>query len=114
MSNNSQADQAIDWSRDFTLGILGGGQLGKMLLDETARVDIKTAVLEPSADAPAAARANRFEVGDLKDYDTVLNFGRSVDMLTFEIEGAEPGVDTPEDLERVRALLEGNQKQHDQ
>lgn len=76
----------IDWSRDFTLGILGGGQLGKMLLDETARVDIKTAVLEPSPDAPAAARANRFEVGDLKDYDTVLNFGRSVDMLTFEIE----------------------------
>ena len=58
MSNNSQADQVIDWSRNFTLGILGGGQLGKMLLDETARVDIKTAVLEPSPDAPAAARAN--------------------------------------------------------
>ena len=76
----------IDWSRDFTLGILGGGQLGKMLLDETARVDIKTAVLDPTPGAPAAARANRFEVGDLQDFETVLAFGRSVDMLTFEIE----------------------------
>ena len=76
----------IDWSRDFTLGILGGGQLGKMLLDETARIDIKTAVLEPASDAPAAARANRFTVGDLNDFETVLNFGRTVDMLTFEIE----------------------------
>ena len=76
----------IDWSRNFTLGILGGGQLGKMLLDETARVDIKTAVLDPTPGSPASARATRFEVGDLQDYETVLKFGRSVDLLTFEIE----------------------------
>ncbi|MGR8950383.1 MAG: 5-(carboxyamino)imidazole ribonucleotide synthase [Gammaproteobacteria bacterium] len=76
----------IDWSRDFTLGILGGGQLGKMLLDETARLGIRTAVLDPAEDAPAKSRTNRFEVGDLKDYDAVLRFGRSVDMLTYEIE----------------------------
>ena len=86
MNDISRSKQTIDWSRNFTLGILGGGQLGKMLLDETARVDIKTAVLDPAADAPTSARANRFEVGDLQDYDTVLNFGRTVDMLTFEIE----------------------------
>ncbi|MEM7467730.1 MAG: 5-(carboxyamino)imidazole ribonucleotide synthase [Pseudomonadota bacterium] len=76
----------IDWSRNFTLGILGGGQLGKMLLDETARLDIKTAILDPTPSAPALTRANRIEIGDLNDFDTVMAFGRSVDMLTYEIE----------------------------
>ena len=75
-----------DWSSDFTLGILGGGQLGKMLLAETARLGIKTAVLDPSADAPAQGRTNVFQVGDLKNYDDVLAFGRAVDLVTFEIE----------------------------
>lgn len=57
-----------------------------MLLDETARLGIKTAVLDPAADAPAQGRTNIFHVGNLNDYDDVLNFGRSVDLLTFEIE----------------------------
>jgi 5-(carboxyamino)imidazole ribonucleotide synthase len=76
----------LDWSNEFTLGILGGGQLGKMLLDETSRLGIKTAVLDPAADAPAQGRADNFQTGDLKDYDSVLAFGRAVDVLTFEIE----------------------------
>lgn len=57
-----------------------------MLLDETARLGIRTAVLDPSPDAPARGRTNIFRVGDLKDYEDVLEFGRSVDLLTFEIE----------------------------
>lgn len=74
------------FSSDFKLGILGGGQLGKMLLYETRKYDIYTAVLDPSEDAPCKIACNEFTLGKLMDYDTVVNFGRKVDVLTFEIE----------------------------
>ncbi len=75
------------FSSDFKLGILGGGQLGKMMLYETRKYDIQTYVLDPSAEAPCKIAANYFQRGDLMDYKTVLEFGRKVDLLTFEIEG---------------------------
>ena len=56
------------FSSDFKLGILGGGQLGKMLLYETRKYDIHTNVLDPSPEAPCKISANSFEVGDLMDY----------------------------------------------
>jgi 5-(carboxyamino)imidazole ribonucleotide synthase len=74
------------FSSDFTLGILGGGQLGKMLLYETRKFDIKTHVLDPSNEAPCRIACDRFEQGELMDYDTVYAFGKKVDLLTFEIE----------------------------
>ena len=74
------------FSSNFTLGILGGGQLGKMLLYETRKFDIKTSVLDPSAEAPCRIACNSFVQGDLMDFDTVYNFGKNVDVLTFEIE----------------------------
>jgi len=74
------------FSSNFTLGILGGGQLGKMLLYETRKFDIKTNVLDPSAEAPCRISCDVFEQGDLMDFDTVYRFGRNVDVLTFEIE----------------------------
>ncbi|MDP2089096.1 MAG: 5-(carboxyamino)imidazole ribonucleotide synthase [Flavobacteriaceae bacterium] len=74
------------FSSQFKLGILGGGQLGKMLLAETQKFDIFTAVLDPSADAPCALTAHHFTKGDLMDFDTVYQFGKSVDLLTIEIE----------------------------
>lgn len=74
------------FSSPFTLGILGGGQLGKMLLAETRKFDIRTRVLDPSADAPSRLACNEFEQGNLMDYETVLNFGRKADVITFEIE----------------------------
>jgi len=74
------------FSSDFKLGILGGGQLGKMLLYETRKLDIQTFVMDPSEEAPCKIAANIFVQGDLMDYDAVLNFGRKVDVLTFEIE----------------------------
>jgi len=74
------------FSTDFTLGILGGGQLGKMLLYTTRKWDIKTSILEPSADAPCKISANNFEIGSLTDFDTVYKFGKNVDVLTIEIE----------------------------
>ena len=74
------------FSSNFTLGILGGGQLGKMLLTETRKFDITTKVLDPSADAPCRIACNTFVQGALTDFDTVYNFGKEVDILTIEIE----------------------------
>ncbi|WP_271856214.1 5-(carboxyamino)imidazole ribonucleotide synthase [Patiriisocius marinus] len=75
------------FSSNFTLGILGGGQLGKMMLYETRKFDITTHVIDPSAEAPSRISCDYFEQGDLMDFDTVYNFGKNVDVLTFEIEG---------------------------
>ncbi|MFV9483102.1 5-(carboxyamino)imidazole ribonucleotide synthase [Christiangramia sp. ASW11-125] len=75
------------FSSDFKLGILGGGQLGKMMLYETRKYDIQTLVLDPSPEAPSRISCDYFEQGDLMDYETVLQFGRKADVLTFEIEG---------------------------
>jgi 5-(carboxyamino)imidazole ribonucleotide synthase len=74
------------FSSDFKLGILGGGQLGKMLLSDTRKFDIQTYVLDPSDEAPCKIACNQFFKGDLMDFETVYNFGKLVDVLTFEIE----------------------------
>jgi 5-(carboxyamino)imidazole ribonucleotide synthase len=74
------------FSSKFKLGILGGGQLGKMILYSTRKFDIYTCVLDPSKDAPARLACDEFNVGDLLDYDTVIDFGKKVDILTIEIE----------------------------
>ena len=85
------------FSTDFTLGILGGGQLGKMLLTETLKYDIRTIVLDPSAEAPARFGCHTFFQGDLMDYDTIYQFGKQADLVTFEIENVN--VDALERLE---------------
>ena len=74
------------FSSKFKLGILGGGQLGKMMLYETRKYDIKTFVLDPNPEAPCKVGCDHFQQGSLMDYDTVYNFGKKVDILTFEIE----------------------------
>ena len=74
------------FSSEFKLGILGGGQLGKMLLAEARKFDIQTYVLDPSKEAPSQFGATKFFIGDLMDFDTVYDFGKKVDLLTIEIE----------------------------
>ena len=74
------------FSSDFKLGILGGGQLGKMMLFDTRKFDIQTYVLDPSDEAPCKIACNKFFQGNLMDFQTVYNFGKQVDVLTFEIE----------------------------
>ncbi|OBQ56040.1 5-(carboxyamino)imidazole ribonucleotide synthase [Tamlana sp. s12] len=86
------------FSSDFKLGILGGGQLGKMLLYNTRKFDIYTAVLDASNEAPCKIACDQFQLGDLMDYDAVYNFGKQVDVLTFEIENIN--VDALEALEK--------------
>ena len=74
------------FSSDFKLGILGGGQLGKMLLAESRKFDIQTYILDPSAEAPSQFGATEFFIGDLMDFNTVYEFGKKVNLLTIEIE----------------------------
>lgn len=74
------------FSSSFKLGILGGGQLGKMLLAETRKFDIQTYVLDPSEEAPSQFSCNVFYKGSLMDFETVYQFGKMVNLLTIEIE----------------------------
>lgn len=68
------------------IGICGGGQLGKMLCEAASAWDWKTAVLDQSMDDPAARIAHRFVPGDFTRYEDVIAFGKTVDVLTIEIE----------------------------
>jgi 5-(carboxyamino)imidazole ribonucleotide synthase len=86
------------FSSNFKLGILGGGQLGKMLLNDTRKFDVYTCVLDASNEAPCKIGSNEFYQGDLMDFETVYNFGKKVDILTIEIENVN--VDALEKLEQ--------------
>lgn len=85
------------FSSNFKLGILGGGQLGKMLLYETRKWDIYTKVMDASKEAPCKIACNHFVQGSLLDFDDVYAFGKDVDVLTIEIENVN--VDALEKLE---------------
>jgi 5-(carboxyamino)imidazole ribonucleotide synthase len=67
-------------------GILGGGQLGRMLLQAAANYPVETFVLENDAECPAAHLCHHFTKGDIKDFDAVYNFGKGLDAITIEIE----------------------------
>ncbi len=96
-NKNNNNDEMNYFSSDFKLGILGGGQLGKMLLTETRKFDITTLVLDPSKEAPAQFGANKFFTGSLLDYETVYQFGKLCDAITIEIENVN--LDALEKLE---------------
>ncbi|MFT6441698.1 MAG: 5-(carboxyamino)imidazole ribonucleotide synthase, partial [Salibacteraceae bacterium] len=74
------------YSKDFKLGMLGGGQLGKMFIQEAVNYNVQVCVLDPDKNAPCRLIAHEFEQGDFKDYQTVLDFGKDKDVLTIEIE----------------------------
>ena len=86
------------FSSTFKLGILGGGQLGKMLLYETRKFDIHTKILEASNEAPCKIACDEFIIGDLMNFDDVYDFGKKVDVLTIEIENVN--LDALEKLEK--------------
>lgn len=81
------------------IGILGGGQLGKMLALAAANWDFKTYCLDPTPDAPASPVCSGFQVGDFKNYEEVLAFGQDKDLLTIEIEHVN--TDALRELERL-------------
>lgn len=69
-----------------TLGILGGGQLGRMVIQSAINYNIDIHILDPDANAPCKSICQEFTQGSLTDYDTVYNFGKNCDVITIEIE----------------------------
>jgi len=80
------------------IGILGGGQLGRMLLQAGINYVVETFVLENDEHCPAAHLCHHFTKGDIRDYDTVYNFGKQLDAITIEIESVN--VDALDQLQR--------------
>ena len=80
------------------VGILGGGQLGRMLLQAAANYEVETFVLEDDPDCPAAHLCHHFIQGDIRDEETVYRFGQSLDAITIEIENVN--IEALERLER--------------
>jgi 5-(carboxyamino)imidazole ribonucleotide synthase len=71
---------------NLKLGIISGGQLGKMLIQEASKWDIISYVLDKDEKCPAANLASHYVKGSNLDFDSVYQFGKMVDILTFEIE----------------------------
>src|SRR5690606_30411153 len=88
---------AIEFYGDFKLGILGGGQLGRMLIQDAINYNVDISILDLDPNAPCRHLCSHFQVGALNDFDTVYNFGKNLDMLTIEIE--KVNVDALERLE---------------
>jgi 5-(carboxyamino)imidazole ribonucleotide synthase len=88
---------------DLRLGILGGGQLGRMLIQQAINYNVTVKVLDPDRDAPCKKLCDEFVVGSLGDYETVYKFGKKVDMLTIEIE--KVNVDALEQLEKEGVMV---------
>jgi 5-(carboxyamino)imidazole ribonucleotide synthase len=69
-----------------TLGVLGGGQLGRMLIQSAINYNIDIHILDPDPDAPCKSISQKFVKGSLTDFDTVYAFGKDCDVITIEIE----------------------------
>lgn len=85
------------------LGILGGGQLGRMFIQEAINYNISVNILDPDADAPCKHICENFTIGSLGDYQTVYNWGKNLDLITIEIE--KVNIDALEDLEKKGVIV---------
>jgi len=88
---------------DLKLGILGGGQLGRMLIQQAINYNVTVKVLDPDREAPCRKLCDEFVVGSLGDYETVYKFGKKVDLLTIEIE--KVNVEALDQLEKEGVLV---------
>ena len=73
-------------SKPVRLGIVGGGQLGKMMAFEAKRMFMKVVILDPSKDCPAASLADKLIIGDFSDEQKIYDLSKEVDIITYEIE----------------------------
>lgn len=74
------------YQHNFRLGILGGGQLGRMLIQECVNLNVSVAVMDPDKNAPCKNMADEFVCASFNDYQSVYEFGRGKNLLTIEIE----------------------------
>ena len=82
----SKIKNSASFGPSLRLGVLGGGQLGRMMIQSAVDFDARVEVMDPSADAPCRFLTHRFVQGDLNDADAVEKFGSGLDCLTIEIE----------------------------
>ncbi len=95
---NSVYSDVFD-TQEKKLGLLGGGQLGRMMIQEAISYNIDVHVLDGDSNAPCKTIATSFREGSITDYATVLDFGRDKDVLTVEIENVN--IEALEELERM-------------
>lgn len=74
------------FEKNFKVGLLGGGQLGRMLIQAAIDLDIHLKILDPDPQAPCSLIASEFVEGSFNDFDTVYNFGQDCEVITIEIE----------------------------
>jgi len=74
------------FSTNIKIGVLGGGQLGRMLQQKALDFGLDLAFIDPDSNAPCKEISSRFFKGDFKDFETVYSFGKTRDILTIEIE----------------------------
>ncbi len=84
--------------KQFKIGMLGGGQLGRMFIQEAMNYDVHVHCLDPDENAPCKNLASSFTHGSLTDYQTVIDFGKDKDLVSIEIEHVN--VQALEELER--------------
>ena len=72
--------------QQINIGILGGGQLGRMLIQNAINLNLNISVLDPDKNAPCRHLVKKFTIGNLNDYDAVYDFGKDKDLITIEIE----------------------------
>jgi 5-(carboxyamino)imidazole ribonucleotide synthase len=92
--------------QQINIGILGGGQLGRMLIQNAINLNLNISVLDPDKNAPCRHLVKKFTLGDLNDYDTVYDFGKDKDLITIEIENVN--------VEALKALEKEGKKVYPQ
>lgn len=85
--------------KDFKLGMIGGGQLGRMFIQEAINYNVGVHILDGDPNAPCANLANSFTLGNIQNYDAVFNFGKDKDLITVEIENIN--IEALEHLEKL-------------
>ena len=86
------------YGNSFRLGMIGGGQLGRMFIQEAINFDVQVYVMDPDPNAPCKESASLFTIGNILDYQSVLDFGLDKDVITVEMENIK--IEALEELER--------------
>jgi len=90
--------EAIWYGNKMKVGVLGGGQLGRMLIQEATNLNIQLHMMDSDPSAPCAHLAHSFTCGSITDYDAVYAFGKDKNLMTVEIENVS--IEALETLEK--------------
>jgi 5-(carboxyamino)imidazole ribonucleotide synthase len=90
--------RSIWYGNDYKLGVLGAGQLGRMLIQEAINWNVHIYTMDSDPDSPCSRISHHFTCGSITDYDAVLNFGKDKNLITVEIENVN--LEALEELER--------------